>query len=53
MKKRSLEQIQASKAVYRKHAERHKVNDYPLHRILRMMAYTAQLSKAIAVAWKR
>ncbi|WP_256376313.1 hypothetical protein [Solibacillus sp. R5-41] len=41
MKKRTLQQIQVSKALYRKHAQRYKSNDFPLHRALRMMAYTA------------
>jgi len=48
MKKRTHEQLMESKAIYRKHAQRHKANDYPLHRCKRMMAYTAALSKVIA-----
>ena len=53
MKKRTFEQLQVSKAIYRKHAERHKANDYPMHRCKRMMAYTALLTKAIAKAGER
>ena len=53
MKKRTFEQLQVNKAIYRKHAERHKSNDYPSHRCKRMMAYTALLTKAIAKAGER
>lgn len=53
VKKRNLEQIKVSKAIYRKHAEHHKSNDYPEHRCKRMLAYTAALTKAIAVAGQR
>ena len=47
MKKRTFEQLQASKAIHRKHAECHKANGYPLHRCKRMMRYTALITKAI------
>jgi len=53
MKKRTFEQVIQCKAIYRKHAERHKVNDYPQHRCKRMMVYTSLLLKAIANASKR
>ena len=49
MKKRSWEQIKASKENYRKHTERYKTNDYPEHRAKRMMAYTLLITKAIAL----
>lgn len=48
MKKRTHEQLMESKAIYRKHAQRYKDNDYQLHRVKRMMAYTSLLTKAIA-----
>lgn len=48
MKKRSWEQIKASKAIHRKHAERYKANDYPEHRTKRMMAYTSLITNVIA-----
>ena len=48
MKKRTREQIMDHKAIYRKHAARHKANDYPESRIKRMMAYTALITKAIS-----
>ncbi|WPK10266.1 hypothetical protein R6U77_09990 [Lysinibacillus louembei] len=48
MKQRTFEQIMQSKSIYRKHAERYKANDYPYHRVKRMMLYTALLTKAIA-----
>lgn len=32
MKKRTLQQIQESKALYRNHAQRYKSNDFPLHK---------------------
>lgn len=47
MRNRTHEQIKESKEIYRKHAERHKANDYPYSRCKRMMAYTAALTKAI------
>lgn len=50
MRVRTHEQIMASKAIYRKYAERHKSADYPYQRCKRMMAYTAALTKAIAKA---
>lgn len=53
MKQRTREQIMASKAIYRKHAQRHKAADYPYHRCKRMLAYTALLTKAIAKAGVR
>lgn len=53
MKKRTLEQIKASKAIYAKHAARHKAADYPYSRCRRMMAYTAVLTKAIVKAGER
>lgn len=53
MKKRTHEQIMTSKAIYRKHAERHKANDYPYHRCKRMMAYTSLLTQAVAKAGER
>lgn len=53
MKKRTFEQIKNNRAIYRKHATRHKAADYPLHRCKRMMAYTAALTKAIATAGER
>jgi len=53
MKKRTFEQLQASKAIHRKHAGLHKANDYPLHRCKRMMRYTALITKAIAKAGER
>ncbi|WP_313469515.1 hypothetical protein [Lysinibacillus sp.] len=49
MKRRTHEQIMASKAIYRKHAERYKANGYPEHRAKRMMAYTSLITKAIAL----
>lgn len=48
MKKRSWQQIKASKAIHRKHAERYKANDYPEHRTKRMMAYTSLITNVIA-----
>lgn len=48
MKKRTHEQIMQSKAIYRKHVERYKANDYPEHKVKRMMAYTSLITKAIA-----
>ena len=53
MKKRTFEQIQLSKAIYKKHAERHKAAHYPHERASRMLAYTAALTKAINVACNR
>lgn len=53
MKKRTREQLTQSRTIYRKHAERHKVNDYPYHRCKRMIAYTALITKAIAKAGER
>jgi len=53
MKHRTLKQLQASKAIYRKHAELHKLNDYPAHRIKRMMKYTALVTKAIVKVGER
>ena len=53
MKRRTVEQLKIHKSIYRKHAERHKANDYPAHRIKRMMAYTALLTKAINVSFER
>lgn len=53
MKKRTLEQLKMSKAIYHKHATRYKANEYPLHRCMRMMAYTALVTKAIAIANSR
>lgn len=50
MKKRTFEQLKISKAIYRKHAARHKANGYPLHRCIRIMAYTALITKAVAIA---
>lgn len=52
-KRRTREQIMQSKAIYRKHAERYKANDYPEHRAKRMLAYTAALNKAITLISKR
>lgn len=51
MKKRTHEQIMRSKVIYRKYAERHKLNDYPYHRCKRMMAYTSLLTKAISTSY--
>ena len=48
MKKRTFEQIMSSKAIYRKHAARHKANDYPYYRCKRMLLYTSLLTKVIA-----
>lgn len=53
IKKRTREQIRQSKAIYHKHAERHKAANYPYHRCKRMMAYTALVTKAIAKAGER
>ena len=53
MKKRTFEQIQLSKAIYKKHAERHKAAHYPHERASRMLAYTAVLTKAISAACNR
>lgn len=53
MRKRTSEQILVSKAIYRKHAEQYKANDYPEHRARRMLAYTAHLNKVIAGRFKR
>lgn len=53
MKKRTFEQIVQSKSLYKKYAERYKENDYPMHRIKRMMAYTALITKAIAKVGER
>ncbi len=53
MKNRTLKQLQASKAIHRKHAERHKANDYPVNRCKRMMKYTALVTKAIAKVGER
>lgn len=53
MKKRTHEQIMQSKAIYRKHAERYKANNYPEHRARRMLAYTAHLNKAITALFNR
>lgn len=53
MKRRSKEQILKSKEIYRKHAYRYKAANYPEHRARRMLAYTAQISKATSVAMRR
>lgn len=53
MKKRTFIQVMDNKAIYRKHAERYKANDYPEQRAKRMMVYTSLLTKAIAVAGSR
>ncbi|WP_193768907.1 hypothetical protein [Metasolibacillus meyeri] len=53
MKKRNFNQLMTSKAIYRKHAARHKANDYPSGRCKRMMAYTSLLTKAIAKTSER
>lgn len=53
MRKRTHEQLIASRAIYRKHAERYKAANYPEHRARRMLAYTAHLNKAIANRFKR
>lgn len=54
MKKRTFEQIQISKAIYRKYADKYLQVDNPSNqRVSRMLAYTAALTKAINVASKR
>ena len=53
MKQRTFEKLYVSKAIYSKHAKRHKEEDYPAHRIKRMMAYTAMLTKETALMMKR
>lgn len=53
IKKRDFEQIKTSKAIYQKHAARHKAGGYPERHCKRMLAYTAALTKAIAVAAQR
>ncbi|MGE7694696.1 hypothetical protein ACQKNC_11330 [Lysinibacillus sp. NPDC094177] len=53
MKKRTLTQVMAHKAIYRKHATAYKLNDYPVHRAKRMMAYTSLLTRAIALTGSR
>ena len=52
MKRRTVEELKMNKAIYRKHAERHKANDYPEHRIKRMMKYTALITKASTLVAK-
>jgi len=47
MKQRTLDQIMRSKAIYRKHAGRYKLANYPEDRAKRMMVYTALLTRAI------
>lgn len=55
MKKRTREQIMTSKAIYAKHIETFKAmtDEQQDHRAKRMLAYTAQLTKAIAKASER
>lgn len=53
MRFRTHSEMNASKAIYRKHADRYKSAGYPVHRAKRMLLYTSLITKATLVAMKR
>ena len=48
MKQRTFQELMVSKAIHRKHAEKHKANGYPYHRCRRHLLYVSLITKAIS-----